>query len=201
MRWLLLKVFLLSLCACASTPNIHRYTLHSAPAPTDVKPFTLAGGLGVGPIELPESWRRSEVVVWGNDNQIIVDGRHLWAGDPKLAFSRVLASSLSQQLQLDDVWAHPWDARAKPKTQILLVVESLGGQLGGVVELKVKWRVTGNYGKDILATERQTFTVATADNTYMSYVLTVNQLIMQLATALDATVRANLLPAAVERNL
>lgn len=192
MRWLLLKLLVLSLCACASSPNIRRYTLHSAPAPADVKPLPLAGGLGVGPIELPESWRRSEVVVWGNDNQIIVDGDHLWAGDPKLAFSRVLAGNLSQQLQLDDVWAHPWDARAKPKTQILLVVESLGGKLGERVELKVKWRLTGNYGADILATERRTFAATTTDKTYQSYVLAINQLVTELATALDASVRTHL---------
>ena len=123
---------------------------------------------------------------------MIVDGDHLWAGDPKLAFSRVLAGNLSQQLQLDDVWAHPWDARAKPKNQILLVVESLGGKLGERVELKVKWRLTGNYGADILATERRTFTATTTDKTYQSYVLAINQLVTELATALDASVRTHL---------
>lgn len=194
MRWLLLKLIVLSLCACASSPNIHRYTLHSALPPSNVTSFPLTGGLGVGPIELPESWRRSEVVVWGNDNQIIVDGHHLWAGDPKLAFSRVLASNLSQQLQLDDVWAHPWDTRAKPKTQILLVVESWGGQLGERVEFKVKWRLTGNYGVDILATERRTFAVTTKDKTYQSYVLAINQLVTELAAALDVSVRTHLKP-------
>jgi uncharacterized lipoprotein YmbA len=192
MRWILPKFFLLLLCACASTPEIHRYTLHSAPAPAQVTPIALQGGLGVGPIEMPESWRRGEVVTWGDNNQITVDARHLWAGDPKLAISRVLAANLSQQLQLDDVWAHPWDARIKPKTQILLVVESLGGRLGGNLELKVKWRLTGNFGSDILAIERRTFSAAARDRSYQSYVAAINQLVTELALALEASVRANL---------
>jgi uncharacterized lipoprotein YmbA len=192
MRWLLLKLLLLSLCACASTPDIQRYTLHSAPAIADATPFSLAGGLGVGPIELPESWRRGEVVVWGDDNQIIADSHQLWAGDPKLALSRVLASSLSQNLQSEDVWAHPWDTRVKPKSQILLVVESFGGQLGGVVELKVKWRLMTEQGTKVVATERQTFSAAAAGKTYGAYVAAINQLVNQLSSVLEQSVRAHL---------
>lgn len=192
MRRIPLMFLLLSLCACASTPDIQRYTLHSAPAAANTAPFPLAGGLGVGPIELPESWRRGEVVVWADNNQIIADGRHLWAGDPKLALSRVLASSLSQNLQSDDIWAHPWDARVKPKSQVLLVVESFGGQLGGVIELKVKWRLMTEQGAKVVATERQTFSVAAADKTYGAYVAAINQLVQSLATAVEVSVRNNL---------
>lgn len=190
MRWLLLKLFLLTLSACSTAPAIQRYTLHSAPAATaDTAPFLLAGGLGVGPIELPESWRRGEVVVWGPDNQIIADGRHLWAGDPKLALSRVLAANLSQQLQLSDVWAHPWDARAKPRNQILLVIDSFGGPLGGTVELRATWRLTAEHGTKVMATERQQFAVAATDRSYAAYVAAVNQLVNQLSQALEDSLR------------
>jgi len=192
MRWLLLKLLLLSLCACASTPNIHRYTLHSAPAPANASPLSLAGGLGVGPIELPESWRRGEVVVWGGDNQIIADGRHLWAGDPKLAVSRVLAANLSQQLQLDDVWAHPWDVRAKPQHQILLVIETFGGQLGGTVTLQAKWRLMVEQGTKPMVTERHVFSATASDKTYGAYVAAVNQLVNELSSALEQSVRSHL---------
>jgi uncharacterized lipoprotein YmbA len=192
MRWLLLKLFLLSLCACASAPNIHRYTLHSAPALTDVMPLLLQGGLGVGPIELPESWRQGEVVVWDGKNQIVSDGRHLWAGDPKRAISRVLADNLGQRLQLDDVWAHPWDVRAKPQHQILLVIESFGGQLGGTVVLQAKWRLMTEQGTKSVVTERQVFSATATDKTYGAYVAAINQLVNQLSSGLEQSVRSHL---------
>ncbi len=191
MHRLLAGFLLLQLLACAGPAPIHRYTLHGAPPDFAGAPFPLAGGLGVGPIELPESWRAREIITWDGGNGIVADSRHLWAGDPKLAISRVLAVNLGQQLQLQDVWAHPWDARTRPQQQILLVVESFGGPLGGVVEMKVKWRLTADQGTRILATERQEFSAATANDSHAAYVTAINQLINELSVALGQSIRSN----------
>lgn len=192
MRRFLFAFIVLQLLGCTSAPTtIQRYTLHSMSPDANPSPFELAGGIGVGPIELPESWRQREVIVWGEANQVIANSRHLWAGDPKLALSRVLATDLSQQLQFNDVWAHPWDSRARPQQQILLVVESLGGRLGGEVELRVKWRLTTDYGAKVVATERRQFSVAAADKSYAAYVTAINRLVDELAAALERSVREN----------
>src|SRR5690606_23935662 len=133
------------LTACSSAPTqTQRYTFAVSTAPVSDAPFGLPGGLGIGPVELPEFWRQREVVLV-EKNKIISDDRHLWAGDPKLAISRVIATNLNRQLQSNDVWAHPWDARAKPQQQILLVIESFGGALGQPAEMVAKWRLLGEF--------------------------------------------------------
>lgn len=195
MRLLISLVLLWQLAACTSAPaQLQRYTLSTTAAEVGGEPLPLAGGLGVGPVELPEFWRQREVVVI-DDNRVLTSDRHLWAGDPKLAISRVLAGNLSRQLQMNDVWAHPWDSRTKPQKQIVLVIESLGGALGQEAELVAKWRLTDDFGLRAVATERQRFSAVPADRSYTAYVAAINQMIDQLAQALERSVHQNFPPA------
>lgn len=191
MRFLLSLVLCWQLIACTSAPaQLQRYTF--APSVDDIigEPLLLAGGLGIGPVELPEFWRQRELVVIEN-NTILTNDRHLWAGDPKLAISRVIAGNLSRRLHLNDVWAHPWDSRTKPQKQIVLVIESFGGALGQEIEIIAKWRLTDDFGLRAVATERQRFSATPADRSYLAYVGALNQMIGQLSQALEQSVRQN----------
>ena len=191
MRLLFCIVVLWQLAACSNTPTrLQQYTFSVSTSPIKSEPFSLVGGLGVGPVVLPEFWRQREVVVI-EDTQILSDDRHIWAGDPKLALSRVIAANLSRQLQSNDVWAHPWDSRTKPQKQIILVIESFGGALGQNVELVAKWRLMDEFGGRALATEREIFSAKTADRSYAAYVAALNQLVEQLSTELERSVRQN----------
>lgn len=189
MRFFMVIAVVWFMAGCSSAPTqMQRYTLTGNAEPAVGEPMILQGGLGVGPVELPEFWRQREVVVIEN-NKVLTSDRHLWAGDPKLAISRVIAANLSRQLQINDVWAHPWDSRTKPQKQIVLVVESFGGALGQSVEMTAKWRLTDDFGSTAVATERQTFTATPADSSYAAYVAALNQLIGQLSQALQTSVR------------
>jgi uncharacterized lipoprotein YmbA len=191
MRLFIVLVLLWQLAACSSAPaQLQRYTFSASATEMTDDPLSLVGGLGVGPVELPEFWRQREVVVI-EDNRILTSDRHLWAGDPTLAISRVIAGNLSRQLHINDVWAHPWDSRTKPQKQIVLVIESFGGALGQEVELIAKWRLTDDFGLQAIATERQRFSSTPADRSYVAYVGALNQMIGQLSQALEQSVRQN----------
>lgn len=191
MRFLFVVAVIWQLMACASAPeHLQRYAFAASAADVGGEPLPLAGGLGVGPVELPEFWRQREVVVI-EDNRILTSDRHLWAGDPKLAISRVIAANLSRQLHLTDVWAHPWDSRTKPQKQIVLVIESFGGGLGEPAELIAKWRLTDDFGLRPIATERQKFSATPGDRSYPAYVAALNQMIDDLSKALEQSVRQN----------
>lgn len=191
MRYFLCLLLMWQLAGCSSAPaKVQLYTLAGSAEEVTGERFPLAGGLGVGPVELPEYWRQREVILV-DDNQIVTDDRHLWAGDPKLAISRVIAANLSRQLQMNDVWSHPWDSRTKPQKQIVLVVESFGGTLGEQVGMTVKWRLTDEFGARSIATQRATFSAMPSDRTFTSYVAALNQLVDQLSAALEQSVRQN----------
>lgn len=191
MRFFIGIVLLWLLVGCASSPaQLHRYTFSTSTVEVTGEPLPVAGGLGVGPVALPEFWRQREVVVIEN-NQVITHDRHLWAGDPKLAISRVIAGNLNRQLRTNNIWAHPWDSRTRPQKQIVLVIESFGGALAQEVELIAKWHLTDDFGQRAIATERQRFTATVQDRSYAAYVAALNRMIDQLSVALEESVRQN----------
>jgi uncharacterized protein len=186
-------ILLLLFAGCSSTPTTtYRYTLHNDIKAPEGNPLNLSGGLGIGPIQLPESWRQKEIASWGNNNQILLDSRQLWAGDPKLAITRVLSADLSQRLQSGNIWSHPWDARTRPKQQIIIVIENFGGILGGEITLSAKWQILDDFGNKKIAHQSQTFTQTPTDASYSAYVTTLNQLINQFSDSLEKSVRMHL---------
>lgn len=170
---------ILTLVASCSSQlsNTSRYTLLPSNVDYQGSSFSLIGGLGVGPIDLPESLGRLEVVSLGQGNQIIINSQHIWAGGLRKSISRIMAASISNRLDYDDVWPFPWDVRTRPETQIHLVVQHLGGELGGAVTLDAKWKLLNQKGKNIVSIGHCRFSQEAVDDTYGSYVLAINHLI------------------------
>lgn len=184
-------LILAGLCfACSSARQQKQfYTLYSHTDSAATQAIALDGGLGIGPIELPESFGGEGIVSLGQDQQIIKSHRHLWAGDFKKAISRTIAVNLSQQLAYDNVWPYPWGARHRPQKQISLLVEQLQGKLGEEVTMVVKWTLFENSGRDFVGVGREQFTVPTADASYGSYVAAINELVNQCSLAIENAVR------------
>lgn len=182
---------LFSTCVgCASTsPTTRLYTLHSDANMVAAEPVAIDGGLGVGPVELPELVYGDGIVSLSADQQVLKSQSHLWAGDLKKAISRTVAANLSQQLVLDNVWPFPWDTRNRPEKQVSLFVEQLNGRLGGELAMVVKWTLFDAHGTQVVETGRQQFTASTVDDSYASYVAAINDLINQSSLKLASEVR------------
>jgi uncharacterized lipoprotein YmbA len=187
----LMVAVLLSLCVgCASTAQPkHYYTLQSMSNPAEPEPLSLDGGLGIGPVELPELMTGLNIVSVIGGQQIDKSPDHLWAGDLQRAISRVIADNLSRRLTLDDVSPFPWDTRHRPQRQISVLIESLQGELGAPVTLAVKWSLFDQQGQNLVDVGRQQFTADTADASYASYVAAINSVIHQFSLVLEAEIR------------
>lgn len=182
---------IISLClGCSSTTQTrHLYTLHSHTNVPVAEPAVIEGGLGIGPVELPESFSGNGIVSLGADQQIHKSRSHLWAGDLKKAISRTLTANLSQQLALDDIWPFPWDTRHRPEKQVSLFIEQLSGQLGEPVTMVVKWTLFDARGSQMVDVGRHKFTAPSADDSYGAYVAAINDLINQLSIRLESEIR------------
>jgi uncharacterized lipoprotein YmbA len=196
-NWIVVIVGGMLLClGCASTSQTRQfYTLRglapaadTAPAAETV-PAPIAGGLGLGPIELPEFLAGNNIVSILGDQQIQKSQLHLWGGDLQKTISRTLATNLSQQLNFDDVWPFPWDTRHRPEKQISILVERLDGQLGKPVTLVAKWTLLDERGQTVIAVGRQRFTADPKDASYASYVGAINDLINQFSLTLETEIR------------
>ncbi|MGE4072927.1 MAG: membrane integrity-associated transporter subunit PqiC [Lysobacterales bacterium] len=187
----LVAALLISLGAgCASTVQVKRYyTLQAVTAAAEAQPLDLPGGLGIGPVELPELMTGLNIVSVVGGQQVQKSPDHLWAGDLQRAISRVIADNLSRRLALDDVSPFPWDTRHRPQRQISVLIEALQGELGGSVTLAVKWSLLDQQGQHLVDVGRAQFTVDTADASHASYVAAINSVIHQFSLRLEAEVR------------
>lgn len=190
------KIGLLLLCVtlvnCGSTPTTNYYSLR---ADNSIENYTSQTkndkGIGVGPLVIPSSLENFSVISVEKNNQIIIDSYHLWAGDLKTNISQVIADNLSTALNIDNVWAFPWDNRNRPKQQIRIVIEQFMGERGKEVMLKAKWTLLDDYGKQEVKTEKTVLKQTLKQDDYLSYVQGLNQLLNEfsqtIATALSNT--------------
>lgn len=188
----LLFSFCLTLLACSSASMKIQY--YSLTAPTTTKATRVGevlGSVGIGPIQLPETHQGDGIVTMGNGQIVLKSQQHLWAGDLKLAMSRVLADSLGQILNKDDVWNYPWDSRLKPDQQIFLTFEEFGGALTGELTLQVKCSLFDNQTKTVLATTKVRHTASPQARDYGEYVAELNRLLNLLGTDLAKLIGAS----------
>ncbi len=173
------------LAGCSSGPNKRNlYTLHEPEITTQGTAFNFVSGLGIGPIVLPESLSHPEVVVYSKNNHVSVNPTYLWAGDLKRAISRVMAATIGSSTTSANVWAYPWDARTRPERQVSLVIERLGGSLGGIVELRAQWRLLSGEGRVVESIGHCRFSRQTPDASYDTYVAAINEVVNECATLL-----------------
>ncbi len=153
------------------------YTLHPLQDAAATGEVTIQGSVGVGPIELPEALQSQAVVSYGERNEVLVAGNHLWAGDLKKAMSRVIAANLGRLTGKPDVWSYPWGPRARPDKQIAVELEQLGGQRGSPLVLHARWTLYDQAGRNLLGVERIQLTANPEGSGYDDYVAALNDLV------------------------
>ena len=186
-------VLAISLGACASDPPTRYYTLvagHDLAAPAN----NVSGdqSIGIGPVHLSGALENIGVVTSNGQHQLVVSSFNVWAEGLEKMISNVIADNLSTLSGNPRIWAYPWDSRTRPEHQLRLIIEELGGALGGVVTLRAKWTLLSDFGK----TERQTFRVKYAEQTksgdYPGYVAAMNSLLTTLSEQLYSDVTREL---------
>lgn len=173
---------------CSSTKVKNQYyTLHPLTADSPRSASAFEGSVGVGPVELPEALQSQAVVSYGERNQVLVAGNHLWAGDLKKALSRVIAANLGTLTGKADIWAYPWGPRARPDRQIAVELEQLGGQRGKPLVLQARWTLYDQAGRNLLGVERLQLTAEPKGSSYDDYVAALNELINEFSKKLAAS--------------
>lgn len=176
-------------CSSSGVKNQY-YTLHPLPGEAATHTVAIEGSVGVGPIELPEALQSQAVVSYGERNEVLMAGNHLWAGDLKKAVSRVIATNLGRLTGKPDVWAYPWGPRARPDKQIAVELEQLGGKRGSPVVLHARWTLYDQAGRNLLGVERVQLTADPKGSDYNDYVAALNELINEFSRKLAASAEA-----------
>jgi len=128
------------LAGCASSPPSQFFTLSAEPAPR-LSPAAQSGySIVVGPVEVPESVDRPQLVLRVSENRVRILEEARWAEPLRAAIPGVIAGDLARQLGSRRVLAYPQDVESFDY-QVLLEVLRFDSVLGEAATVEIAWSV------------------------------------------------------------
>ena len=169
---LLIAVMMITGCRGITSP-VEFYTLNAVietPITAQVAAADQDLAIGVGPIEIPKTIDRPQIVIRTGPNRLEVDEFHRWAGSLREDFMRVLATNLSILLQTNWVATHPWEDYFQPTYRIVLDVQRFDGSPGEEMVLNATWTITGHDGRNALLVRKSIITQPVSGKDYEAFV-------------------------------
>lgn len=176
------------LCGCRSiTPPMQFYTLtpviesSERQAESNIRQ-NLA--VGVGPMEMPKSIDRPQLVTRTAPNTLSVDEFHRWAGSMREDFMRALTANLAILLKTDQVTAYPWEEYFRPDYRIFLDVHRFDGELGKHIVLDITCTITDREGRKSLFVHKSRIEESVSETDFAALVSAKNRAIATLSREL-----------------
>lgn len=178
-------------CISRSAPDVTYFSLLTVEQLGEAKPLAAMPdvSLGVGPITIPESLKRMQVVTRSQGNQYRFDEHHRWAGILEQDISTVIGSNLDYLLGTDKVAHFPWMGYFQPTHRIVVDVQQLDGDLSGGAVLIARWFVANGDGKELLEVRKSVYRQALADTSYASLVKAESQMLAELSKEIAVAVK------------
>ena len=129
--------------ACGPTANSHFYTLDSTAAADGSPPIHLA--IVVGPVSIPPSVDRPQLVVQVAPNQVTVDEFDRWAGPLDDSIARVVAGNLAVLLGTSEVGVAPVTGFV-PTHRVTIDVQRFDSMPGDSVLVEALWAIRPEAG-------------------------------------------------------
>lgn len=173
------------LSACASPPS-HFYTLTPTRESALAAPSSVS--VAVGPVTIPESVNRPELVVQVSPNQVALDELNRWAGPLPAEIQRVLIENLTQLLGTPNVSRYPQGAITSPDFRVRIEVLRFESAPGNTALVDVIWTVQGKDAKDA-KTGRTTSREPLTDTSYDTLVAAHSRALGTLSRDLAEAIR------------
>jgi uncharacterized protein len=146
---------ILLLAGCAGSPPSSFYALSATAAPsatTSATPY----GVSVGPVVVPETVDRPQLVLQLSANQIALDEFHRWAEPLASGIARTVAENLRRLLDTGYVVAAPAAAGGRPEYRVTLNVLRFESELGNRAAIDVLWTIEGASGNALRSGRTET---------------------------------------------
>lgn len=175
---------LLAGCVNRNAPEVAYYSLQSM---EQLEPDMTPGQpvpdlvLGIGPVSIPASLKRSQIVTREADNRYRFSDLHRWAGLLEEDLARSLGENLAFLLGLETVVYHPWGSVHQPERRVVVDVLRLDGSRESEAVLSVRWTLTGAKGNDPLAGGKSIYRQNVEDGGYAGLVRAESLLLAKLS--------------------
>lgn len=181
---LLLCTFLvLSGCVGRSAPQVNYFSLLAIEQLGDFKVIAAHPGvkLGLNPVTIPESLRRSQIATRQHGNQFEFSEFNRWAGVLERDLAAVVGDNLGVLLGIEKVDYFPWMRHFTPNYRVDIDIQRLDGALGGEAVLNARWAIADATGKEFLAGARSVFRHPLESSSYEALVKAESLLIAELS--------------------
>ena len=189
-------MFLIS--ACINTPLPDYYVL--TPEKNSVAEAVIAKvnpnvALGIGPVTIPETVNRPNIVTPLDSNQVEVAEYHRWSEPLIENISRVVITNIADRLSLNKLYAYPWLGNPVDY-QVRIDVLRMIGSPSQSVTMQVRWQIlTGEKPRQLLLTRISEYTEATGGDGYSPMVSAYSRAVASLSDDISKAVSA------IENNL
>lgn len=138
------------LAGCSRSPPVTFYTLTEIPSTGGEGNWnsTAAYQILVGPVSLPETLDRPQLVTRVTDTRVNVLELQRWAAPLKLEVPRVLAANLNQLLPDAAVTVEPQPATGRPLWRIAVEIQRFDATPGSDVTLAALWSIQQGPGAE-----------------------------------------------------
>lgn len=141
---LALLLFIALAAGCGSSPRRNFYTLQ---APLGTAARTVPSGPGqpavvVGPVTVPDTVDRAQIVLRTGDNRLEISDLHRWAEPLRSEIGQVLAADLSRDLGGPQIFVQGQEtATGEPDIRVAVDVLRFDSMLGEAAVLEAAWIV------------------------------------------------------------
>ncbi|MEM7256639.1 MAG: PqiC family protein [Pseudomonadota bacterium] len=184
---------ILLLAGCINTPLPDYYVLTpegDAAVPQQVQRITSDVALGVGPVTIPQTINRPNIVTPLDSNQLEVAEYHRWSEPLVDNISRVVITNLASRTGLNKLYAYPWLGNAVDY-QIRIDVLQMIGSPSEQVRFQVRWQIlNGNKPADLLVTRISDYRETIGADGYSAMVAAYSRMIGRLSEEIAAALSA-----------
>ncbi len=169
---------------CGTTEPSRFYTLSALPesGPTPVvQAETQQGGIGIGPVSIPQYLDRPQIVTRLGANRFEIAEFDRWGGALQDEFKRALAENLVYLFPGRTVARFPWRRTADTAYQIPVEVIRFDGELGQSVELVAQWQILADDGNRQLFSKRSSFSQPLRGSSYEDLVAAQSRAVADFA--------------------
>jgi len=193
-RWVAIfaVIFLLSGCIGRSAPKVTYFSLLTAEqlSAGEVVASLPEVKLGIGPITIPDSLKRSQVVVREHGNQYDFNEFYRWAGILEKDLGHVVGANLGQMLGINSIGFFPLMPHFKPTYLVMIDVVRLDGALDGDAVLNAHWVVASASDRASLVSGKSSYQQVLEEHTYPALVKAESQLVAQMSQEIAAAIAA-----------
>ena len=177
------------LVGCASSPDARLYIL-SADATGQVANWgDNSPNVLIGPINVPEHIKRTEIVFRGTGNRVMINEYDRWAESVDNNISEVVSENLSNLLGSSSVYTDDSDFLTRPDITIRIDVNKFGLMENGQVVLQTSWEIEDDRKRESkLYSER--FTVSPSGGDVTSIVAAMSEAVEQFSNTLAGELAA-----------